>query len=69
MEIRDGSEASVVELASANSAVSDRLYLTLQSRIEEQYLRRKSRPKGIIVANGPPPNGPPGSAAGRSQRH
>ena len=52
MEIRDGSEASVVELASANSAVSDRLYLTLQSRIEEQYLRRKSRPKGIIVANG-----------------
>ncbi len=52
MEIRDGSETSVVELASANSAVSDRLYLTLQSRIEEQYLRRKSRPTGIIVANG-----------------
>ena len=52
MEIRDGSETSLVELASANNAVSDRLYLTLQSRIEEQYLRRKSRPKGIIIANG-----------------
>ena len=52
MEIREGSEASLVELASANNAVSDRLYLTLQSRIEEQYLRRKSRPKGIIIANG-----------------
>ncbi len=52
MEIRDGSETSAVELASSNNAVSDRLYLTLQNRIEEQYLRRKSRPKGIIVANG-----------------
>ena len=52
MELRDGSEVSIVETASANSAVSDRLYLTLQNRIEEHYLRRRSRPKGIIVANG-----------------
>lgn len=52
MELRDGSEVSIVETASANGAVSDRLYLTLQNRIEEHYLRRRSRPKGIIVANG-----------------
>jgi hypothetical protein len=52
MELRDGSEVSVVELSSASGAISDRLYLTLQNRIEDQYLRRKSRPKGIIVGNG-----------------
>ena len=52
IELRDGADLSVVELSSANNALSDRLYLTLQSRIEEQYLRRKSRPKGIIVGNG-----------------
>ena len=52
IELRDGSEVSIVEVASANDAVSDRLYLTLQNRIEEFYLRRRSRPKGIIVANG-----------------
>ena len=52
IELRDGADLSVVELSSANDALSDRLYLTLQSRIEEQYLRRKSRPKGIIVGNG-----------------
>jgi hypothetical protein len=52
MEIRDGSEISIVEVLSANTALSDRMYLTLQNRIEEQYLRRKSRPKGIIVGNG-----------------
>ncbi len=52
MELRDGSDISVVELSSANNAISDRLYLTLQSRIEEQFLRRKKRPKGIIVGNG-----------------
>ena len=52
LELRDGADTSAVEIASANEAVSDRLYLTLQQRIEEQYLRRRSRPKGIIVANG-----------------
>ncbi len=52
LEIRDGAEPALVELASANNAVSDRLYLTLQRRIEEHYLRRRSRPKGIVVANG-----------------
>ena len=52
IELRDGADLSVVELSSANDALSDRLYLTLQGRIEEQYLRRKNRPKGIIVGNG-----------------
>ncbi len=52
MEIRDGSKSVLVEIASSNNAVSDRLYLTLQQRIEEHFLRRKSRPQGIIVANG-----------------
>lgn len=52
MGIRDGAELLLVEVASANQAVSDRLYLTLQQRIEEHYLRRNQRPKGIIVANG-----------------
>ena len=52
LELRDGSDVSVVELSSANEAISDRVYLTLQSRIEEQYLRRRSRPKGIIVGSG-----------------
>ncbi|MDE2967470.1 MAG: hypothetical protein OXS30_08320 [Chloroflexota bacterium] len=52
MELRDGGDMSVVEIASANEALSDRLYLTLQGRIEEHFLRRKSRPKGIIVGNG-----------------
>lgn len=52
MEIRDGSDTVLVEMASSENAVSDRLYLTLQERIEHFYLRRKSRPKGIIVANG-----------------
>jgi len=52
MEIRDGTESVLVEIASSNNAVSDRLYLTLQQRIEEHYLRRKSRPRGVIVANG-----------------
>lgn len=51
-EIRDGAETALLELASATNAVSDRLYLTLQQRVEEHYLRRKARPKGIIVANG-----------------
>ncbi len=52
MEMRDGSGTVFVEIASSDHAVSDRTYLTLQQRIEESYLRRKSRPKGIIVANG-----------------
>ena len=52
LELRDGAESALVELASASGAVNDRVYLTLQQRIEEQYLRRKARPKGIIVANG-----------------
>ena len=52
IEIRDGADPVLVEIASSNNAVSDRLYLTLQQRIEEQYLRRKTRPRGIIVANG-----------------
>ena len=52
LELRDGAEPAHVELAAANGAVSDRVYLTLQRRIEEHYLRRRSRPKGIIVANG-----------------
>ena len=52
IEIRDGSDISMVELSSANNAMSDRLYLTLQSRLEEHFLRRKSRPKGIIVGSG-----------------
>lgn len=52
IEIRDGSDVSAVELSSANQALSERLYLGLQSRIEEHYLRRKSRPKGIIVGSG-----------------
>ena len=52
LELRDGAESALVELASASGAVSDRVYLALQQRIEEQYLRRKARPKGIIVANG-----------------
>lgn len=51
-EIRDGTEVALLELASATNAVSDRLYLALQQRVEEHYLRRKVRPKGIIVANG-----------------
>ncbi len=51
-EIRDGSETALLELESANNAVSDRLYLALQQRVEEHYLRRRTRPKGIIVANG-----------------
>ncbi len=52
MEIRDGSDLVLVEIASSDNAVNDRLYLSLQQRIEEHFLRRKSRPKGIIVANG-----------------
>ena len=52
LELRDGSEISLVEIASANNAVNDRLYLDLQNRIEEHYLKRRSRPKGIIIANG-----------------
>ena len=51
-EIRDGAETALLELASAANAISDRLYLALQQRVEEHYLRRKARPKGIIVANG-----------------
>ena len=52
LELRYGSDVSVVELSSASEAISDRLYLSLQQRIEEQYLQRRSRPKGIIVGNG-----------------
>ena len=52
LELRDRSGTALVELASTDKAVSDRLYLTLQKRIEERYLRRQQRPKGIIVANG-----------------
>ena len=51
-EIRDGAETALLELASAANAVSDRLYLALQQRVEDHYLRRRTRPKGIIVANG-----------------
>ena len=51
-EIRDGAETALLELVSAANAVSDRLYLTLQQRVEEYYLRRRARPKGIIVGNG-----------------
>ena len=52
IELRDGSETALLELASSNAAVSDRVYLTLQQRIEDRYLSRRSRPKGIIVASG-----------------
>ena len=52
MELRNGDETALVEISSANGAVSDRLYLTLQNRIEEHFLKRQQRPKGIIVANG-----------------
>lgn len=52
LELRNGSDTALVELASATGAVTDRLYLTLQQRIEEQFLRRNARPQGIIVANG-----------------
>ena len=52
LELRNGADTALVELASATGQVGDRLYLTLQQRIEEQFLRRNSRPQGIIVANG-----------------
>ncbi len=52
IELRDGSDTALLEIASSSSAVSDRVYLTLQQRIEERYLSRRVRPKGIIVANG-----------------
>lgn len=51
-ELRDGSDVSLLEVATSGGAVSDRVYLTLQRRIEEHYLNRRARPKGIIVVNG-----------------
>ncbi len=51
-ELRDGSDVALLELATSTGVVSDRVYLTLQKRIEEYYLGRRSRPKGIIVVNG-----------------
>lgn len=51
-ELRDGTAVALLELTSAAGAVSDRLYLSLQQRVEDHYLRRRARPKGIIVANG-----------------
>ena len=51
LELRDGADTALVEVASSSEAVSERLYLTLQQRIEDQFLRRQQRSKGIIVAN------------------
>lgn len=52
IELKDEEGAALLELAASEQAVNERVYLTLQSRIEEHFLRRQERPKGIVVVSG-----------------
>ena len=51
-ELRDRADVALLEVTASNEAVSDRVYLSLQQRIEEHFLRRNVRPKGVIVVSG-----------------
>lgn len=51
-ELRDGGEIALLEVEASQQEVSERVYLSLQRRLEEYFLRRKARPKGIIVISG-----------------
>ena len=52
IELSEGKETALLEVAASEQTVSEQVYLTLQRRIEEQFLRRQQRPKGIIVVSG-----------------
>ena len=51
-ELSDGSEVALLEVEASDQEVSERVYLALQRRLEEYFLRRKVRLKGIIVVSG-----------------
>ena len=51
-ELKDDEGAALLELAASEQTVSERVYLTLQGRLEERFLSRQERPKGIIVVSG-----------------
>ena len=51
-ELKDDEGAALLELAASEQTVSERVYLTLQGRLEEHFLSRQERPKGIIVVSG-----------------
>ncbi len=51
-ELTDSDAIALLEVEASDQEVSERVYLTLQRRLEEHFLRRKARPKGIIVVSG-----------------
>ncbi len=51
-ELRDASTVALLEMDAALGTVAERAYLTLQRRIEEDFLRSGVRRKGLIVVNG-----------------
>lgn len=52
IELKDDEGAALLEVAASEQTVSERVYLTLQERVEQHFLRRQERPKGIIVVSG-----------------
>lgn len=51
-ELRDGDDVALLEIDASAGPVSERPYLTLQRRIEEDFLQSGQRRKGVIVVNG-----------------
>ena len=45
-ELTDSDAIALLEVEASDQEVSERVYLTLQRRLEEHFLRRKARPKG-----------------------
>ena len=50
--LKDASEVALLEVDASESTVDERKYLSLQRRIEDEFLRSGVRRKGVIVVNG-----------------
>ena len=51
-ELRDGEEIALLEIDASAGCVAESAYLSLQRRIEADFLKSGKRRKGIIVVNG-----------------
>ena len=51
-ELKDGDEIALLEVDASAHTVKEQSYLTLQRRIEEEFLRSGVRRKGAIAVNG-----------------
>ncbi len=51
-DLRDGDSLTLVEIDASAQTVAETSYLTLQRRVEQEFLRSGERRKGIVVVNG-----------------